>query len=270
MVEARPAVEQRGGRASRSPNQAASIPALARRQKLEPTRLSMDMLDDLEEEIELLKVAYERYFNGVDRVPPAREHDRVKLHLRNLQRMRGGSTVIRFRLQQLRARIVTYEHYWTRILRQIERGTFKRVVAESKRREFEALRRKAEEGGAQASQSGILAKVEREAGQSGVRPMVGEPRTPPKPGGRATLPQGFNAKEARSLFKQFVAAKKAAGEPVSGLTYGRLVDKLAREVPKLQEKHGDGFRFEVATVNGKVRLRARKRRSESKSDKKAS
>jgi hypothetical protein len=235
----------------------------------------MAVLDDLEEEIELLKVAYERYFNGVDRIPPRREHDTVKLHLRNIERMRGGVTAMRFRTQTLKARIVTYEHYWTRILRQIELGTFKRILAVSQRREHEAQRRRAEEEGGQASQSGvrtmpepaqsgIRAKLERDANQSGVRTKLERSAESGRAGATRQLPDGVGAREARDLFKQFVAAKKAAGESVSGITYGRLIDKLAQEVPKLQKKHGDEIRFEVTTVGGKVRLRARKRRSDQK------
>jgi hypothetical protein len=237
---------------------------LARPIKTEPVRLSVEALDDLEEEIELLKVAFERYFNGVDRIPPTREHDTVKLHMRNAERQRSGSTVVRFRMQNLKARFISYEHYWTRILRQIEEGTFKRVVAESKRREYEALRRRVEEEGT-AAQSGVRTIVDREAGQSGIRAKLdreGEPEAAPR--ARPPLPPGVDPKAARELFKQFVAAKKAAGESVEGLTYGRLLDKLSKEVPKLQEKHGDGLRFEVATVDGKVRLRARKQASDQK------
>lgn len=210
----------------------------------------------------MLKVAYERYFNGVDRVPPARVHDRVKRHVRNIQRIRGGSTQLRFRSQGLKARLITYEQYWTRILRQIEKGTFKRLLAESKRREYEYQARKAEEAGAKAAQSGIRAKIEaeNEAEQSSATLRRQPPRRPSSsgPSKRAQLPDGIDARAARDLFKQFVAAKKAAGEPVKGLTYGKLVNKLARDVPKLQEKHGGEIRFEVATVNGKVRLRARR------------
>ncbi len=235
---------------------------MARPSKTEPVRLTPESLDELEEEIELLKVSFERYFNGVDRVPPTREHDTVKLHLRNAERQRGGSTVVRFRLQNLKARFITYEHYWTRILRQIENGTFRRVLAESKRREFEALKRRAEDDGSQASQSGER-PIEPEAEQpSGVRPRP--ERSADAPRARAPLPQGVDPKQARELFKQFVAAKRAAGESVEGLTYGRLLDKLSREVPKLQEMHGSAIRFEVATVDGKVRLRARKHSSDQK------
>lgn len=244
----------------------ARVPPLARPSKHEPERLTMELLDDLEEDIELLKVAYERYFNGVDRIPPAREHDAVKLYLRNTLRLRSGSTAVRFRLQGLKARLITYEQYWTRILRQIEAGTFKRILAVSKRREYEAMRRRAEED-PHAAQSGVRAMPERDASESGIRTKLDRAAEAEARRAKASsLPQGVDAREARELFKRFVAAKKAAGESVDGLTYGRLVDKLAREVPKLQEKHGQGIRFEVATVNGKVRLRARK----SSSDQKAS
>lgn len=222
----------------------------------------MDHLDGLEEHIEQLKVAYERYFNGVDRIPPAREHDAVKASVRNLARMRSGSTSVRFRAQNLKARLVTYEHYWTRILVQIEKGTFKRVLAVSRRREFEVQQQKRlEQDAPQPSQSGVWALVQAQ-GQAPVKPKP-EPDAPRGPAARSSsgrvLPEGLDASEARALFKQFVAAKKAAGEPIAGLTYGRLIDKLANEVPKLQEKHGGSIRFEVSTAGGKVRLRARRR-----------
>lgn len=223
----------------------------------------MATLDELEQTIELLKVAFERYFNGVDRVPPTREHDAVKRTVGTLLTIRGGPTAVRFRLQNLKARLVTYEHYWTRILLQIEKGTFKRIVAESGRRQQQADRRQLE------AQSRVDAVEEVEeieevapprASQSGhYRMPVARPAAAPPPPPRANLPSGMDAGEARDLFKQFVAAKKAAGEPTAGLTYGKLVDKLSRELPDLQAKHGGDIRFEVATVNGKVRLRARSR-----------
>lgn len=205
----------------------------------------MEHLDEIEEQIELLKVAYERYFNGVDRVPPAREHDAVKLGVRQMFGMHTGSTAVRFRAQGLKARLVTYEQYWTRILGQIERGTFKRILAESKRREHE-IRHKRDPAPAGAAE----AKAEEDA------PAGPLPRTP---SGRVALPDGLDAGEVRALFKQFVAAKKAAGESIGGITYGRMVEKLAQEIPKLREKHGEAVRFEVSTEGGKVRLRARRR-----------
>ena len=73
------------------------------------------------------------------------------------------------------------------------------------------------------------------------------------------MPDGVDARTARALFKDFVQAKKQAGQSTDGLTYGALVKKLAREVPKLKKKRGEDAKiaFEVATVKGQVRLRAK-------------
>jgi hypothetical protein len=166
--------------------------------------------------------------------------------------MKATSTALRYRSRQLKARLVTYEHDWNRILGQIERGTFKRVLAVSQRRELEAQRRRAEAAGQDS---------ETESGQRDADAPASRPR-PRSQSARHQLPDGLDAKHARQLFKDFVKAKKAAGEPISGLTYGKLVDKLAREVPKLQAKHGGAIRFEVATVKGRVRLRARRQKGQ--------
>lgn len=212
-----------------------------------------ELLEEFEEAIEILKVKYDRYFYGVDRVVPARDRERVDRMVRNLMRQHWRTTMHRYKFAQLKQRYTTYQHYWNRILGQIERGTYKRVLAEADRRERErlmALREAAKNG--EAGEAGEAA--ESPGGAAG-RPRNGKPLGKPK------LPDGMEAKEARDLFKQFVQAKKAAGENTSGLTYGGLVQKLARELPKLQAKHGKNVSFEVTTVNGRVRLRARSRRS---------
>ncbi len=220
-------------------------------------RVTMVTLDQLEEAIEMLKVRFERYFNGVDRVPPTRDHDDVKRQVHVLLTMRGGPTAVRFRLQNLKARLVTYEHYWTRILLQIEKGTFKRLLAVSERREQQAERQRLEAAPEPSADGEEDARPAR-ASQSGQYRMPTRPPNP-APSPRANSPESVDSSEVRELFKQFVAAKKAAGETIAGLTYGKMVDKLSRELPELRAKHGGEIRFEVATVDGKVRLRARSR-----------
>ena len=69
----------------------------------------------------------------------------------------------------------------------------------------------------------------------------------------------MDARTARKLFKDYLTAKRAAGESTKGLTYGTLVEKLSQQSGKLHEKHtGATFKFEVATVEGRVRLRAKR------------
>lgn len=210
------------------------------------------MLDELEEGIERLKVQFDRYFYGVDKVPPVREREKLERAMRNVMRQPFTTTVLRYRFAQLKQRLTTYTHYWNRILNQIEKGTYKRVLAEASRREREQMFAKQ-----QAAEAAAAAQQEPAA--AGQKPANGKPRPAPASagGGKVNLPDGMNAKQARDLFKQFVQAKKAAGENTRGITYGGLVQKLARELPKLQQKHGGKVSFEVTTVNGKVKLRAR-------------
>jgi hypothetical protein len=215
------------------------------------------LLDELDEQIEHLKVKYERYFVGVDNVPPIKHRERVERSVRTLMREPMTSTVRRFRFASLRQRLTTYSHYWNRILNQIEKGTYKRLLSEAKRRQREMMivaqaRREALARGEPDPAAASAAAVPRTTAPTNGKPAGAKPPPAPPP-----LPDGMNAKEARALYKQFVTAKKAAGENTRGITYGGLVQKLAKELPRLQKKHGDSVRFEVKTVNGKVKLKAR-------------
>jgi hypothetical protein len=83
-------------------------------------------LDEIEDALKKLRISYEKYFAGVDRVEPLKERDGVKRSIMRLLGDNSKNTARRFRLQTLNASLVTYEQYWNRITRQIEEGTFKR------------------------------------------------------------------------------------------------------------------------------------------------
>jgi hypothetical protein len=244
-------------------------------------------LDDLEERIELLKAAYGRYFNGVDDRIPAKEHHQLKKDMRRLMNRRFKGTELKFRFNGLRSRLITYEQYWRRIQTQIEKGTYRRLLAVSRQRgrkiarglggDLEQLRGATFELGAAAEVGGGAVDMEQlaaaaaeavdqaraepkpaEGPPASIGPRRGGPRASRGPRARAQLPDGIDAKEARRLFKEFVQAKKKLGQDTSGLTYGKLVKKLARDIPKLKQKAGDrAVELEVRTEGGKVRLRAR-------------
>ncbi len=231
------------------------------------------VLDELEESIENLKVAYERYFWGVDKVPPRKQHEAVDRLMREQLSATVMNTALRFRIGSLKSRYVTYGQYWTRITNQIEKGTFKRVVEEAHRRDrvgtMASRASGSELGGADVDQ--LESGTEQESLKSSqvaanAKPAMngaGPPRPPSGPSAAATgappaLPPGMDAKEVRDLFKNYINAKKAAGESVTGVSYGALVDKLSREIPALEQRHGGKVRLEVATVDGHVRLKARR------------
>lgn len=79
-------------------------------------------LDELEQKMFLLKINYEKYFSGIDRVEPARERDECKRMVRELAEEQIRNATQRFKFQGLKARFQIYELYWTRNLVMIERG----------------------------------------------------------------------------------------------------------------------------------------------------
>ena len=203
-------------------------------------------LDELEEAIEHLKVAYDRYFNGVDNVPPVRKHEAVTRLVREFMRRPPMRTVQKFRYQTLKGRFNTYEQYWNRIMRQIEQGTYKRLLSEARRREEVMRARRAEHRRSEAKKAAEGGAAARPRSRGATEPV---------------LPPGMSSADARALYKNFVQAKRAAGESTDGLTYGTLVRKLSKAAPGLQQKHGGSVRFEVGTSNGKVTLRAKRAKS---------
>lgn len=205
-------------------------------------------IDDFLEQTDTLRVQYERYFTGVDRMPPARAHDELRRTLSRLTNERMLSTELKFRMESARARFQSYQQYWNRTLRLIEEGRFSRVMTDAARRQRERELEKAKHPDSpQAQDSG------KTAGKQG----PGSKAQPPR------LPDGINSKEARQLFKELVKAKRELGEPTKGMNYGTLVAKLAKEYPKLEAAHGSDFRFVVTTRNGQVKLSARRGKAKS-------
>ncbi|MBN1961438.1 MAG: hypothetical protein JW841_10865 [Deltaproteobacteria bacterium] len=83
-------------------------------------------LSELAEAVKLLRIAYEKYFAGVERVEPLKERTKVKKQLNRLLGDTNKNTARRFRLQSIQATLITFEQHWNRITNQIEKGTFKR------------------------------------------------------------------------------------------------------------------------------------------------
>ncbi|MEE8409419.1 MAG: hypothetical protein V3T05_07430, partial [Myxococcota bacterium] len=98
----------------------------------------METLDRLDESIKKLRIAYEKYFAGVERVAPERERDLLKKDLNRLLSHRINNTAWKFRLHGLQTTMITHETYWNRITRQIEEGTYRRDLARLERKQASA------------------------------------------------------------------------------------------------------------------------------------
>jgi hypothetical protein len=90
--------------------------------------------DAIEEEIAALKVAYEHYFMGNERVPPTRQYEDLKKRVMRLKGSFVRNTSAKFRVQSIHGKFTTYERLWQRTMQEIENGTYKRDVAKARRR----------------------------------------------------------------------------------------------------------------------------------------
>jgi hypothetical protein len=80
----------------------------------------------LETEVEELKVKYEMYFLGVERNEPNRQRDDLKKKVLRLKERFTRNAGVRFRVQSLHARFISYERLWMRSAREKEEGTYRR------------------------------------------------------------------------------------------------------------------------------------------------
>jgi hypothetical protein len=88
-----------------------------------------ELLDELEQRLERLKVLYEQYFMGIEKMEPHTARKEVTRKMLELQQMHIRNTALRYRFNSLNQRLSTYVTYWNRTLRAIENGTYIRQVA---------------------------------------------------------------------------------------------------------------------------------------------
>lgn len=225
-------------------------------------------VDELEKDINELRATYELFFLGVEKLEPQTQRDLVKSRLRRFQERKPRNTALRFRFQQLKARMVSLENYWQRTLRQREAGTYHRDLARMKRRETERLRREAEARrgeNARASDAPPAAA----SGSSGqaidpAAPVSSAAGSGRRPGSGATAPQRPSARSAedltepklRKLYDTYLGARRRCGESTD-LRFEDMAATLRKQVPRLMAKTGaTSVEFKVVIRGGKAVLKA--------------
>ncbi|MEQ9324777.1 MAG: hypothetical protein RIF41_36765, partial [Polyangiaceae bacterium] len=91
-------------------------------------------IEDLEPKVERLKSLYQQYFMGIEKIPPHVLKKDVERTIWRLRRIRLQNTQAKFKFQQIIQRYNTYSQYWSRILREIEKGTYKRDIVKAAKR----------------------------------------------------------------------------------------------------------------------------------------
>jgi hypothetical protein len=94
-----------------------------------------ELLDEcaaLEDEIEELKAKYEMYFLGVEKREPNRWREETRKKVLRIKEKFTRNTGLRFRIQSLHARFISYERLWMRSAREREEGTYRRDLFKAK------------------------------------------------------------------------------------------------------------------------------------------
>lgn len=246
----------------------------------------------LEAEVEELKVKYEMYFLGVELREPAKWREETKKKVVRLKEQFTRNTGLRFRLQSLHARFISYERLWLRSAREREEGTYRRDLFKARLH----ARGKAPAGAAArvAARAAALAKngaplhehheaedVDlsdfHDAPPPAPAPIPASPRpaamAPPaaKPAAAAAPPPRpapppapspaaagrLGEAQLRELYDAYISAKKRCNEDTSRLTYDAVAKSVTRQIPEIMKQHAaSAVEFKVVIKDGKAKLTA--------------
>ncbi len=91
-------------------------------------------IGELDVAIDRLRSLYDQYFMGIERIEPAVPRKDVERKIYALRKEQIRNTALRFRFQMILQRYSTFQAHWQRICREIENGTYKRLLRHSERR----------------------------------------------------------------------------------------------------------------------------------------
>ena len=185
-----------------------------------PQEKYAEELSDLDEGISVLQVLYEKYFLGIDRKPPEQERKRISEKARELRTRSIRNTALKFKVNTLFAKLISFERMWDRTLREIEEGTYKRDIFKAKMHMKDRDEHK---------------------------------KVAPAPSDAPQISDG----QLRKLYDTYLVARQRCGEPTEGISFESVANRIRAQVPQLMEKHkAKNIEFKVVIKGGKAILKA--------------
>jgi hypothetical protein len=237
----------------------------------EKEQLELDV-KSVEEDLEELKARYDQYFLGVERKEPVRQRDELRKRVLRVKEAFTRNTGLKFRIQTLHARFLSYERMWLRSAREKEEGTYRRDLFKARlhRANREGAPEPAPEApaappaqaprpGAPASKPAAPQPVAAAAARQGTAQAAPPPGTPaPKPAAPRPAPAGgMNDAQLRKLYEQYVAAKRSCNEDVSRLSYDAVASTVSKQIPEIMTRFkAKSVEFKVEVKDGKAVLKA--------------
>jgi hypothetical protein len=253
-------------------------PEEAARDQRHQTDQLADEASTLEEELEALKAKYEQYFLGLERREPVRWREEAKKKVLRLKGAFTRNTGLRFRLQSLHARFISYERLWLRSAREKEEGTYRRDVFKArlhaKPEEAAPPQPAAKPGAAPAAPAkpavpatvpgapatpvpSLAARAPAAPASPKVNPAAATVARPATPGAPPPAPAAGGDSRLRALYDEYVSAKRRCNEDVSRLTYDVVARSVEKQVPELMARYkAKSVDFRVEVKDGKAVLKA--------------
>lgn len=202
-----------------------------------------DEIQELTEECEGLRAAYEQFFLGIERRPPTLRHDRLKKRVNAIMTSTVRATASKFRAQTLNSKLLTYERLWSRTLKEIEDGVYRRDLFKAKLHSKEREEVKPPPPPPEA----LLPPQKKPAVAAAAK------QAPP-----VAAPQGqLSEQKLKAIYDAYLTAKKRCNEDTSKLTYDSVANTLRQQVPALMKQHNaKSVEFKVVIKDGKAVLRA--------------
>jgi hypothetical protein len=250
-----------------------------------------EVLGELEKKLERVKILYEQYFMGIEKIEPQTLKKEIARRVLDLSQRYIKNTALRYRFTALNQKLATYTNYWHRTMREIERGTYYRNVAKVARdaarrgvdapdevlralpaRVRERILRDREVALAQAERQGKVpepatsARKPRESTSFDsdhfdnlFESMTDKPDAPaPKP---TVIVPGMDEDRTRELYRSYIETKRSLGQATEGIKYEHVVATLQKQAPKILADHkAKELEFQVVVKEGKVILKANPRK----------
>lgn len=173
----------------------------------------------LEKKLNELIVKYEHYFLGLEKREPLKLLEEVEKLSRNYTGSEIINTMLNFRYNSLKSRLVSYKQYWTRTMRLIEEGKYSR----------------------DRFKMGIHGKTDQPVPDKEAQETV----------------QGHDS-EMESIFRDYIQARKDCNLAVNAITKEMVVDLVEKHKHAALEKYGcSQVELRIAVENGAPKLKIR-------------
>ena len=199
---------------------------MARREKVD--RILLQRMAVIEQRMNVLKLAYEKYFAGTEAIEPLKDRESLKRDMRDIDRISMNSTREKYRWRSARARMSSLENYWQRNIVMIERGTHPKM-------KFRADNR--------------ASNRRTSGGESAAADRLAAPRD-------ARAKAEVEEAGMRTLFNDYVKARKVCGQQAD-MNYREVRAALRNQARSIQSKQScKDVKFKVKVKGGKASITA--------------